>query len=346
MAALSGCQMRARGLKQVYYCTGRHSSMPGLVVCAFVLMAGSRLSSFVGHYRPATATAAHPSPLRPLRGQRVAVAAEEEDDTDVWREVLAAERARSELLLDQLEESKAAIAGTPLEMEVESARALWEECAVTWGASEYESLKACNEGLQRGIERLRSGQSLDGAPGPATESGSGRLDGIGVVVEVMRPVTQSDDLALIPGAPHVRISLPLGMRGLMWGSDLTPLFDEEGARLMAFMEDAPFYLELEAAPRPVQAPEGSGDVIVVKSVGQSSQAERTGIRPGDYVRAVSYMSPGEEPDFLNSMLGATRVPVPAILKCDGLTVDQVIAAMETNIKSAEGSVTLLLERPL
>lgn len=272
----------------------------------------------------------------------------EEDVSSLWKDALVAERERSELLFAELAE----VAGEDqLEKEASALRRLGdgqfgarpEECALIWGEDEFEQLRACNDALQQGIDRLRGASRQP--PPEAGPSGSGRLDGIGVAVESLPPVPTSGEFALVAGAPHVRVSLPLGLNGLMWGSDLTPLFDEEGERLMVFVATLPLGMRIATADRPSQAPAWDGGVIVVEAVSPSSEAERIGIRPGDFLRAVSYMAPGEEPGFLDKMLGAEAMKMPQVLKVDGLGCEEVTEALVSNTETPDGTLTLLLERP-
>jgi len=267
----------------------------------------------------------------------------QEDVGNLWKDALTAERERSELLLAQLQEieSKGELAGARLQEEVLTVRKLYEECAVKWGEDEFQQLKMCNDRLQQGISSFQ-----DDSQRPSSEpSGSGRLDGIGVFVEPLPPVPESDEFALVAGAPHVRVSLPIGWNGLMWGSDLTPLFDDEGARLMVFIVSLPLGLRFATAARPPESPAAPGELIVVDAVSPFSEAENNGIRAGDFVRAVSYMAP-EEPDFLSKMLGAPTIKMPSVLKCDGLSVEEVNEALESNADAPDSTLTLLLERAL
>ena len=79
---------------------------------------------------------------------------------------------------------------------------------------------------------------------------SGRLAGDPVTIDILPPVRETDGPALVPGAAHVRVSLPLSDNSeLMWGSDLTPLYEPSGARLMCFTAFLPLGLRLVEVQR-------------------------------------------------------------------------------------------------
>merc|ERR1719217_2021631 len=84
-----------------------------------------------------------------------------------------------------------------------------------------------------------------------------------------------------------------------WGCDLTPLFDDDGSRLMVFVASLPLEFEIGAAVRPPEAPAAPGDLIVVEAVKPGGQAEYLGIREGDVVRAVTRMSMDKVEPALN-----------------------------------------------
>ncbi|CAE8658005.1 unnamed protein product, partial [Polarella glacialis] len=156
---------------------------------------------------------------------------------------------------------------------------------------------------------------------------------------------ESEGSALVAGAAHVRVSLPLDMNGgFMWGCDVTPLFGG-GERLMAFTAFLPLGLQLAAAPRPRDAPAAEGEVLVVEDVARGSEAELVGILPGDVLRALSYMGQGPEPSWLDKALGAQAMPMKTVMKCDGRAVDEVTTALLSNRDSPDGMITLMLERP-
>ena len=79
---------------------------------------------------------------------------------------------------------------------------------------------------------------------------SGRLAGDPVTIDILPPVRETDGPALVPGAAHVRVSLPLKDNSeLMWGSDLTPLYEPTGARLMCFTAFLPLGIRLVEVQR-------------------------------------------------------------------------------------------------
>lgn len=73
---------------------------------------------------------------------------------------------------------------------------------------------------------------------------------------------------------------------------------------------------------------------------------RLGIQAGDLLRAVSLVGSGPEPSWLDAMLGAQAMPMKKVMKCDGSALEEVEAALESNRKSPDGRLVLLLERPL
>lgn len=276
-----------------------------------------------------------------------AVAAKAASDEDPWKEAVAAERSRSELLLEQLSGLQGAFTEKQLEEEAANTRRSYEACAIEWSADGFEELKGCNDALEQGIQNLKGVATKATSPSVTSWTGT-RLAGMEFDIDIMSPVSESNELALVAGAPHVRCSLPLSDNGsVMWGSDLTPFFDESGDRLMAFIAFLPLGMNLKNAPRPVEAPVGQGDAVVVDAVAKGSEAEVAGIKVGDYVRAVSLMGAGFEPTWFEKLLGAEAVPLKSVMKVDGLPAKEVIAALESNTDSPDGlaTVTLLLERP-
>merc|ERR1712232_22138 len=251
--------------------------------------------------------------------------AAEAEDALVWQEAAAAERERTQLLLQKLAGLQDVLGGSRLEEEAQEARRVLDEGTAgddgAFQAESFERLRACNQRLEEGIQGL---ETIASKPSEAYEFGkSTRLTGLDVTVDVLPPVWNQDDPALVPGAPHVRVSLPLDEAGaLMWGSDLTPFFDDEGARLIAFHASIPLGMRIGVADRPAEAPEAPGQVIVVQGVGERSEAERLGIQAGDYLRAVSFLGDGIEPDPLNAFLGAKAVPLKEVLKCDTLSIEE------------------------
>lgn len=267
---------------------------------------------------------------------------------DIWRQALAAERERSEVIFAQLEDLQDKLTGTQLEEEASAARTIYEDCAVQWGAQEFEQLQECNNRLQDGIQRLQRGASSPAEKGSSLPSWlpkGARVEGIEVAVDSLPPVLESEGSALLAGAPHVRVSLPLdGNGGLMWGCDLTPFFDGDGDNLIAFTAFHPLGMKIAQAPRPLVAPQAEGTVLVVEAVDEGSEAEVVGIKQGDFLRAVSYMGSGPQPSFLDGLLGAQPMQIKKILKCNDHPAQEVIDALESNKGSPDGMVTLLLER--
>eukprot|EP00929_Paragymnodinium_shiwhaense_P082108 TRINITY_DN43151_c0_g1_i1.p1 TRINITY_DN43151_c0_g1~~TRINITY_DN43151_c0_g1_i1.p1 ORF type:complete len:367 (+),score=93.82 TRINITY_DN43151_c0_g1_i1:55-1155(+) len=283
----------------------------------------------------------HPAVRRP----GVALQAEPEKQDAAWQEAAQAEQDRTQLLLQKLTSLEKTLGGERLPAEAAEARQVYEESSTQPGADVYQRLRACNERLEEGIRGL---ETLASTPNEAYEfAGSTRLTGIDVPVDVLPPVWDNNDPALVPGAPHVRVSLPLDDAGnLMWGSDLTPFFDDAGDRLIAFHANLPLGMKIAEVARPAEAPEvPGGQVIIVEGVGERSEAERLGIRAGDYLRAVSRMGPGIEPDMLNKFLGAPTIPLKEVLKCDDVSIEEVTDALLSHRDSPDGQLTLLFERP-
>ena len=116
---------------------------------------------------------------------------------------------------------------------------------------------------------------------PSFVPGSGRLAGDPVTIDILPPVRETDGPALVPGAAHVRVSLPLKDNSeLMWGSDLTPLYDDRGGRLMCFTAFLPLGLRLVEVQRPSDVPPAEADLVVVLSVDPKSEADSLGIQVG------------------------------------------------------------------
>jgi len=159
-------------------------------------------------------------------------------------------------------------------------------------------------------------------------------------------VRETDGPALIPGAAHVRVSLPLVDNSeVMWGCDLTPLYDETGSRLMSFTAFLPLGMRLAGQSRPAALPPADADLVVVEEVDLRGEADVLGIRAGDVLRAVSYVGTGPEPGWLDQMLGAKAMPMKKVMKCDGRSVEEVTEALQSNRESPDGRLVLLLERP-
>lgn len=270
-----------------------------------------------------------------------------DDAGDAWEQAVAAERSRSDLLFAEVEKLQGEFTGSNLEKEVAEARDVYTECTVKWTSEGFQDIKACNDRLEEGIRALK-GIATKATTASVTSWKGTRLAGMEFDIDVLPPVSESEERALVPGAPHVRASLPLSDNGgLMWGSDLTPFFDDRGDRLIAFIAFLPLGLQVKNVPRPGEAPEWEGDAVVVDVVAKGSEAEVAGIEPGDYVRAVSCMGVGIEPNWFESFLGATAVPMKSVKKVDGLPAQEVLEALASNAQSPDGlsTVTLLLERP-
>ena len=99
---------------------------------------------------------------------------------------------------------------------------------------------------------------------------------------------------------------------MMWGCDLTPLYEETGGRLMFFTAFLPLGLQFTLSPRGPNVVGGAEvDLIVVDNVEAKSEGETLGIRRGDVLRAVSYVK-AEEPEWLDKMLGAEAMPMKKV----------------------------------
>ncbi|CAK0875796.1 unnamed protein product [Prorocentrum cordatum] len=265
-----------------------------------------------------------------------------------WGEALEAQRERAGALLGQLAELEQKLGGAARAgAEAAAVRAACEEGSADDQA--FERLSAANTALQAVLIELEAVARLPPVVDerPISLPQGSRLAGLDVPVDVLPPVGDFSDWALVPGAAHVRVTLPLDdNQAVLWGSDLTPYFDAGGERLMVFIAEMPLGMQIGTAERPPEAPAVSNlNAIVVEAVGERSEAERLGIRPGDFVRAVSRMGPGLEPSFFDKMLGAEPVRVKDVVKVDGLSADEVSMAMLSNRDGPDGKLTLLLERP-
>lgn len=98
---------------------------------------------------------------------------------------------------------------------------------------------------------------------------------------------------------------------VMWGCDLTPLYDEVGSRLMSFTAFLPMGMQLTSFPRPSDLP-GDADLVMVEEVESKGEADVIGIQAGDILRAVSYVGTGPEPGWLDKMLGAEAMPMKKV----------------------------------
>lgn len=271
------------------------------------------------------------------------------DSNELWNEALVTEQSRSEVLLSQLDELGDAITGSAVENEFEAARKFFAEWESRPGSQEaFEQLRACNDQLQKSLKAVQApGQKVVSSAPSLIPGGTDRLPGDAVKREIMPPVTKSDEPALVAGAPHVRVSLPLMFNGgLMWGCDISPLFDSTGDRLMVFTAFLPIGMSLRSVPRPPDVPQAPGDLVVVDFVSPGGEADELGIEEGDFLRAVSYMDDGPQPGLLDSFLGAKPEFMKQVKKCDGLSVQEVRDALNSNREAPEGMINLLLERHL
>ncbi|CAE7803875.1 unnamed protein product [Symbiodinium sp. CCMP2456] len=233
----------------------------------------------------------------------------------LWQEALQAERSRSELLLGKFEDLEGLGAADAQDrrssLKEELLGFLKEELPKTQAS--FEKLKAYNDELDEALQLLQNPRRKTSAPSFVPTSG--RLAGDPVTIDILPPVRETDGPALVPGAAHVRVSLPLKDNSeLMWGSDLTPLYEPTGARLMCFTAFLPLGIRLW---RPLDVPRIDADLVVVLSVDPKSEAETLGIQVGDIVRAVSFVGAGPEPGWLDKMLGAEAMPMQQVMKCDG-----------------------------
>ncbi|CAE7727150.1 unnamed protein product [Symbiodinium necroappetens] len=266
----------------------------------------------------------------------------------LWQEALQAERSRSELLLGKFEDLEGLGAADDAQdrrssLKEELSGLLKEELPKTQAA--FEKLKGYNDELDEALQLLQNPRRKTSAPSFVPTSG--RLAGDPVTIDILPPVRETDGPALVPGAAHVRVSLPLKDNSeLMWGSDLTPLYEPTGARLMCFTAFLPLGIRLVEVQRPLDVPRIDADLVVVLSVDPKSEAETLGIQVGDIVRAVSFVWAGPEPGWLDKMLGAEAMPMQQVMKCDGRSAAEVTEALESNRENLDGRLVLLLERPL
>ncbi|CAK9007338.1 unnamed protein product [Durusdinium trenchii] len=261
---------------------------------------------------------------------------------ELWQEASQAERGRSELLLSKLEDLEGVgseqLRQKCLELQ-EAVRSLLE--AEGASQSSFEQLRESNDQLEEALQELQN-PGRSSLPSFVPDAA---LPGDPVRIDVLPPARETDGPALLPGEAHVRVSLPLVDNGeVMWGCDLTPLFEESGDRLMFFTAFLPLGLQLTSAPRPSELP-GSAELIRVEAVEPKGEAELLGIRSGDVLRAVSYVGAGPEPGWLDKMLGAEAMPMKQVMKCDGRPLEEVIEALQSNSKNPDGRLVLLLERP-
>ncbi|CAE7244484.1 unnamed protein product [Symbiodinium natans] len=280
----------------------------------------------------------------PCRSARITRAANPEA---IWQEALQAERDRSELLLGKLEDLEGLGAADDAQ---DRRRSLQEELSsflateVPQTQSSFEKLKNYNDELDEALQSLQNPRRKTSMPSFVPTSG--RLAGDPVTIDILPPVRETDGPALVPGAAHVRVSLPLSDNSeLMWGSDLTPLYEPSGARLMCFTAFLPLGLRLVEVQRPLDVPKADADLVVVLSVDPKSEADMLGIQVGDIVRAVSFVGQGPDPGWLDKMLGAEAMPMQQVMKCDGRSADEVTEALDSNRENRDGRLVLLLERP-
>lgn len=275
-------------------------------------------------------------------------AAASSDSNELWEEALVTERSRSEVLLSTLDELGDTILGTGVEDELVAARKFFAEWESGPGSQEsFEQLRACNDQLQKSLRAVGAPEIKVVSSAPSLiPGGTDRLPGDAVKLEILPPVKTSSEPALVAGAPHVRVSLPLMFNGgLMWGCDISPLFDTSGDRLMVFTAFLPIGMGLQSVPRPPNVPQAPGDLVVVDFVSPGGEADELGIQEGDVLRAVSYMGLGPQPGLLDSFMGAKPELMKQVKKCDGLPVQEVRDALNSNREAPEGMINLLMERP-
>ena len=115
---------------------------------------------------------------------------------ELWQEALGAERDRAELLLLEAQ-------GLPATA-VEALEALLER-PLEASQSSFEALRSANDEVYEALQAAKAPQI---ASLPSLEVGQA-LPGEFVRIDLLPPVLESDGPALVPGAAHVRVSLPL-----------------------------------------------------------------------------------------------------------------------------------------
>eukprot|EP00434_Breviolum_minutum_P031188 symbB.v1.2.027581.t1/scaffold2840.1/size69153/6 len=261
--------------------------------------------------------------------------------SSLWQEAYDTERSRSDLLLSKLKDLEDLGARESCGALEEVLQDLLEQSPLASQES-FDALRRANDQLDEALQELQSPRLPSSLPSLVPSS---KLPGDPVTIDVLPPVRETDGPALVPGAAHVRVSLPLVDNSeVMWGCDLTPLYDEVGSRLMSFTAFLPMGMQLTSFPRPSDLP-GDADLVMVEEVESKGEADVIGIQAGDILRAVSYVGTGPEPGWLDKMLGAEAMPMKKVMKCDGRSIDEVTDALQSNRDSPDGRLVLLLERP-
>ena len=117
---------------------------------------------------------------------------------ELWQEALEAERARAELLLLEAQ-------GTEGCGELAEALQAMLQRPTEASESSFEALRGANDELNDALQGARAPQI---ASLPSLDVGQA-LPGEFVRIDLLPPVRESDGPALVPGAAHVRVSLPL-----------------------------------------------------------------------------------------------------------------------------------------
>jgi len=305
--------------------------------------------------------------LRQLSRLRRCAGGPDDEVEALLTQAMELERDRSELLLSQLDILDEDVVEERVPQDViDEVKQLLQMATSAGTGKLYKPLQESNNRLQESINKASRAASEPEEEEEAQPSSlpsflpkwaKTRLAGMEVSVDELPPVVASDEAAVIAQAAIVRVTMPLGDLGgfneLLWGADVTPFYDEEGDRLMVFIVPFsfgpyPVGLKFSNGPRPAEAPIGQGDAVRVESVIEGSDADKAGIKAGDYLRAFSYMKDPPEPSFIDNILGATgpAEPLKAVHKCDAWEVAEVEKALLTNKGSPDDEITLLLERPL
>mmetsp|Transcript_62455 Transcript_62455/g.116003 ORF Transcript_62455/g.116003 Transcript_62455/m.116003 type:complete len:350 (-) Transcript_62455:56-1105(-) len=340
-----------------------------LIICiAAALWLGCKRShtstSFVGSPGQVGQQATAP-PCRSRIIQRLARGGNDEEVEALLTQAMELERDRSELLLSQLDILDADVEERVPQDAIDEVKQLLQMATSGGTGKLYKPLQASNNRLQESINKASRASSEpeeeeakpSSLPSFLPKWAKTRLAGMDVNVDEIPPVVASDEAAVIAQAAIVRVTMPLGDLGgfneLLWGADVTPFYDDEGDRLMVFtvpfsLGPYPVGLKFSNEPRPEEAPIGQGNTVRVESVLEGSDADKAGIKAGDYLRAFSYMKDPPEPSFIDNILGSTgpEAPLKAVHKCDAWEVDAVEKALLTNKVSPDREITLLLERPL
>eukprot|EP00403_Amphidinium_massartii_P010790 CAMPEP_0178410256 /NCGR_PEP_ID=MMETSP0689_2-20121128/20884_1 /TAXON_ID=160604 /ORGANISM="Amphidinium massartii, Strain CS-259" /LENGTH=360 /DNA_ID=CAMNT_0020031423 /DNA_START=48 /DNA_END=1130 /DNA_ORIENTATION=+ len=304
------------------------------------------------------------------RSSRIALAASEDDEVEALLvEALELESDRSELLLSQIDIMNPDTVSKPVPQEaIDEVRQLLDMAKAGGSGKLFKPLQTSNNKLQESISIANQKEPvveeqpvISSLPSYLPKWYKQRPAGLDINVDVLPPVPRSEDPAVIGQAANLRVTMPIfdlgGLDELLWGADVTPFFDDDGDQLIVII--LPFSLgpypagvRLANADRPLVAPEGKGNTVVVESVIEGSEADKAGIKAGDYLRAFSYMKDPQEPSFLDqtidNFLGSTGpdAPLKAVIKCDTWAVEDVEKKLLTNRNSPDGEITLLLERPI